>query len=318
MKTCLGAVLAAYSFVAAISFPGSEEKTTPLKVCLVSGALEYDSNASLASLQKHLEKHYHIVCTLAFRKSDSDLPGLENLDTCDVMVLFTRRLTIDGEQLRRVKEYCLSGKPLVGIRTASHAFENWLALDKEVLGGNYQNHYPAGPVTKVELKARDHPILAGVNPFQSPGSLYKNTGLAGDVDVLLAGSIPGHTEPIAWTRAYKAGPSFTRRSGTKRISRTRTSCACLPTPCTGRPSGCRRRAEFASPRQETLNRAHSSRIPRSHRAVNPPLGDETGHVHRLEHQARAKQSTCGRSPLHRVPKNLLYSMTIPGSIAGSQ
>ena len=186
----------------------ADEIKAPLKVCLVSGALEYDSDASLISLQKYLEKHCHVTCSRAFRKTDSDLPGLENLNTCDVMVLFTRRLAIDGDQLERVKKYCLSGKPLVGIRTASHAFQKWLDLDKEVLGGNYQNHYPAGPPTLVELKAKDHPIMAGVKPFESAGSLYKNIGLAKDVDILLTGSIPGHTEPIAWTRSYKGGRIF--------------------------------------------------------------------------------------------------------------
>jgi type 1 glutamine amidotransferase len=211
MKACRlasGALLAACFL--ALGNSNADEKTGPLKVCLVSGALEYDSDASLATLQRYLEKHYHVTFSRAFRKSDSDLPGLENLDVCDVMVLFARRLTIDGDQLERVKKYCLSGKPIVGVRTASHAFQKWLDLDKEVLGGNYGNHYPAGPATTIATHegARNHPALAGVKLFQSAGSLYKNTGLAKDVDVLLTGSIPGHTEPIAWTRSYKGGRIF--------------------------------------------------------------------------------------------------------------
>src|SRR5205823_1007226 len=115
--------------------------------------------------------------------TDSDLPGLENLDTCDVMLLYTRRLTIKGEQLERVKKYVQAGKPLVGVRTASHAFQNWLALDKEVLGGNYKGHYNTGPIADIRIvdRAKDHPVLAGVKPFRSEGSLYKNTGLAKDV-----------------------------------------------------------------------------------------------------------------------------------------
>ncbi|MFO0964383.1 MAG: ThuA domain-containing protein [Gemmataceae bacterium] len=185
------------------------EKARPIKVCLVSGSVEYKSDETLPILQKYLERE-GAVCSRAFRKTDTDLPGLENLETCDVMVLFTRRLKIDGEQLDRVKKYCLAGKPIVALRTASHAFQNWLALDKEVLGGNYMNHYPEGPLCKVSIveKNKDHPILKGVKPFESKGSLYKNTGLAKDVTVLLEGSIPGHTEPIAWTRDYKGGRIF--------------------------------------------------------------------------------------------------------------
>src|SRR5262249_18003292 len=43
----------------------------------------------------------------------------------------------------------------------------------------------------------------------SIGSLYRNTGVASDVDVLLTGSIPGgHSEPVAWTRVVHGGRVF--------------------------------------------------------------------------------------------------------------
>ena len=70
--------------------------TKPLKVCLVSGSLEYKSDESLAAFQVYLEKHSDIRCTRAFRQTDDNIPGLENLDSCDVMLLFARRLTISG------------------------------------------------------------------------------------------------------------------------------------------------------------------------------------------------------------------------------
>src|SRR6185295_1072862 len=68
----------------------------------------------------------------------------------------------------------------------------------------------AGPLcdVKIEPAAAKHPILKGVQPYKSEGSLYKNTGLAKDVDILLTGSIPEHTEPIAWTRNYQGGRVF--------------------------------------------------------------------------------------------------------------
>jgi putative membrane-bound dehydrogenase-like protein len=182
----------------------------PLKVCLVSGSLEYESDASLSAFQKYLESNYNVKCSRAFRKTDNDLPGLENLETCDVVLLFTRRLTIDGKQLEMVTKYCKAGKPIVGVRTASHAFQNWLQLDKEVFGGDYKNHYKAGPLCEVRIveKAKEHPILAGVKPFKSVASLYRNPDLAKDVEVLLTGTIPEHTEPIAWTRLHNGGRVF--------------------------------------------------------------------------------------------------------------
>jgi putative membrane-bound dehydrogenase-like protein len=188
----------------------SNSGTKKLKVLLISGSLEYKSDETLAEYQKYLEANYPVQCVRAFRKTDTDLPGLENLDTCDVAVFFTRRLQIDGEQLERIKKYATSGKPIVGIRTASHGFQKWLNMDKEVLGGNYQNHYGQGLKCEVSIveSGKDHPVLKGVKPFSTNGGLYKNPDISKDVTVLLTGSIPEHTEPIAWVREYKGGRIF--------------------------------------------------------------------------------------------------------------
>jgi len=191
------------------SAPQAGEKK-PLRVCLIAGAKEYDADKSLPILQKHLESKYDVICSRAFATSETDLPGLENLAKSDVVVLFTRRLKLKGDQLDLLKGYCQSGKPLVGIRTASHAIQTWLDLDHEVLGGNYMNHYKEGPPTEIKIVdgAKSHPILKGVHPYKSKGSLYKNKGLAKDVDILLTGTIPEATEPIAWTRQYKGARIF--------------------------------------------------------------------------------------------------------------
>jgi type 1 glutamine amidotransferase len=185
-------------------------KAEPLRVCLVSGSVEYKSDESLSAYQSILERDGRVACSRAFRRTDEDLPGLEALETCDVMLLFTRRLKIDGEQLERVKAYCAAGRPIVGVRTASHAFQNWLALDREVLGGNYKGHYPDGPVTETTITelGQQHPILQGVEPMKSVGSLYRNQGLAADSHVLMTGAIPEHTEPIAWHRMHEGGRVF--------------------------------------------------------------------------------------------------------------
>src|SRR6478609_6183510 len=130
----------------------AQDGKTP-RVCLVSGSLEYESNRTLPILQQRLEKK-GAACSRAFLegKDETHLPGLDNLDRCDVMVLFTRRLKLQGDDLERIKKYCLSGKPIVGIRTASHAVQTWLDLDKEVFGGNYMGHFGKG-ATQVKLAA---------------------------------------------------------------------------------------------------------------------------------------------------------------------
>jgi len=182
----------------------------PLKVCLVSGSFEYDSDKSLEALKKAAESRYNMRCTLLKATGWDNVPGLEALDSCDVALFFTRRLTISGEQLDKVKKYCTQGKPIVGVRTASHGFQNWLEMDKEVLGGNYNGHYDEGPVMEVKItdKGKQYPVLKGIASFRSRYSLYKNPDIPPDTEVLLTGSTPEHTEPVAWTRMNHGGRVF--------------------------------------------------------------------------------------------------------------
>jgi putative membrane-bound dehydrogenase-like protein len=189
--------------------PGASAPDLPqakkLKVCLLSGSFEYKSDESLAAFQKYLEANFPVECTRVSAKAEKDttLAGLEHLDTADVAVFFTRRLRLEGEALERVKKYAKSGKPIIGIRTASHGFQNWLEMDREVFGGDYQGHFGAKMACEVKIveKGKGHPVLAGVMPFTSNGSLYKNPTIAPDVAVLLTGTIPtGQTEPVAWVR----------------------------------------------------------------------------------------------------------------------
>jgi putative membrane-bound dehydrogenase-like protein len=174
-----------------------------LKVALVSGSFEYKSDDSLAALKKHLEANYPVECVMISAKAEKDLafPGLEQLDRCDAAIFFTRRLQIEGDSLERVKKFVKSGKPIVGVRTASHGFQNWLEMDKEVFGGDYKGHFGAGTSeVKPTEKGADHPILKGVAPFKTNGSLYKNPNVAGDATVLLRGSSGKESEPVAWAR----------------------------------------------------------------------------------------------------------------------
>ena len=188
--------------------PGAGPK---LKVLLVSGSLEYKSDESLAMWQKHLEATGRVEIIRAFRKTDEDIPGLiDGLARCDVAVFFTRRLKVSGEQLEAVKKYAGSGKPIIGIRTASHGFQNWLAMDKVVFGGDYGNHYghDLTPELSVTEAGQKHPILEGVRLRTATGGLYKNASVNKDVTVLLRGKIPEHTEPVAWTREVNKGRVF--------------------------------------------------------------------------------------------------------------
>lgn len=204
----LAGVLLAAS-IAAFAIPAS---AAPLKVCLVSGSFEYDSDTSLAAFRDYLEAEYDTECTLLKAAGWTDIPGLEALDGCDVALFFMRRLRLDGEQLDRIKAYCAAGRPLVAVRTMSHGIQTWLAFDKEVLGGNYQGHLGEGPTTEVLVKPHrtDHPVLDGVGPIRSRYSLYKTKPVAEDCDVLMFGRTPESDgpQPLAWTRLHNGGRIF--------------------------------------------------------------------------------------------------------------
>jgi type 1 glutamine amidotransferase len=120
-------------------------------------------------------------------------------------------------QLELLREYLKAGRPLVALRTTSHAFDirgtsppgcdQWPEFDAEVLGGNYHGHEADKLGTDVAIvpERSDHPLLSGVKParWHSTGSLYRTSPLAADATLLMTGSIDGKSEPLTWTRQYK-------------------------------------------------------------------------------------------------------------------
>ena len=181
-------------------------------VVLVSGEDEYHSAETLPVFAKFLETNSALKTIYLERQSKPDrIDGLEALERADLVIVFARRMTLPKDQLARFQKYFASGKPVIGLRTASHAFQNWLAFDAQVLGGNYGNHYGKDllPQIAVVPAAQGHPILRGVPAsFATAGSLYRNTPLPTNTTVLLTGSIPDHTEPVAWTHDYQGARVF--------------------------------------------------------------------------------------------------------------
>lgn len=181
-----------------------------LNLCMISGSFEYDSEESLGIFKEYVEKNFPVDVTFIVYKDEQDNISLEALETTDVLLVFTRRLETKDAELERFKNYCLAGKPIVGIRTASHAFQNWLDFDKVVLGGNYQGHYGHGPKAPVTFSeaGKKHPVLDSVNEFTSHGSLYANTPIADDTTLLMTADNSEHVEPVSWVRLNNGGRTF--------------------------------------------------------------------------------------------------------------
>jgi type 1 glutamine amidotransferase len=150
-----------------------------------------------------------------------NFPGLEVLSEADLVVIFCRRLALPKEQMDRIKNHLKQGKPLVGIRTANHAFsvreenipagyEDWWEFVPDILGAENRGYGPTELGTDVEVApgAQDHPILEGFKPseWHSEGNIYHVAPLLDkEAVVLLTGKAGDEiTEPIAWTR-YSEG-----------------------------------------------------------------------------------------------------------------
>ena len=119
----------------------------------------------------------------------------------DLVLVSVRRRTPPKEELDALRAHVAAGKPLVGIRTASHAFAPrdrkrpaegravWPEFDAAVLGGNYTGHLAADTpvVLRTAPGAGEHPILRGVDleRLAGNGGLYQTAPLAASTTPLL-------------------------------------------------------------------------------------------------------------------------------------
>jgi type 1 glutamine amidotransferase/nicotinamidase-related amidase len=182
----------------------------------------YGADKTLPAFAQMLREKYGCHCTVMHGQGGSDIPATGELEAADCLVLYIRRLALPKEQLDRIRKYLDSGKPLVALRTASHAFDvrgkagegraEWPEFDPQVLGGNYHGHGPNAAGTDVAIVAgqADHPVLRDLTPakWQSAGSLYYTAPVAPDATVLMTGALDGRVEPLTWTRTYKGGRIF--------------------------------------------------------------------------------------------------------------
>jgi len=156
----------------------AQDPPAKLKVCLVSGSEEYHSDATLAAFQRDLEAKYNVACVLLKARGESELPGLESLDKCDVAVFFTRRLKIDGEDL-----------PVAPIGTSAQleagqvaiAIGNPLGYENTVTTGvvsGLGRQITASDATQTSAETLNNLIQtdAAINPGNSGGPLVNSAG----------------------------------------------------------------------------------------------------------------------------------------------
>jgi nicotinamidase-related amidase/type 1 glutamine amidotransferase len=192
------------------------------RVVIVMAEDEYRTNETLPSFAlARLGKEFALSYVHANEKERFDLPGIEALDEADVALFSVRRRVLPKEQMEVIRKYIASGKPVIGIRTTSHAFSlrgekppegkvAWETFDPEVIGGHYTGHHGNDVKTTIVAAAgaADHPILRGIeiSKLLGFGSLYRSAPLLETATPLLVGSIPGKpAEPVAWVNRRKDG-----------------------------------------------------------------------------------------------------------------
>ncbi len=200
-------------------FRFKEDKRPHLAILI--GEDEYHTEDTLPAFAlEQLGKDFRVSVVYASVPRPNEFPGLDVLDEADLALISIRRRTLPEDQLARIRAFVAAGKPIVGIRTASHAFSlrsgtapkghaEWREFDATVLGGHYTNHYGAEEKTTIAIKpGQKHPILAGVpdGDIAVAGTLYKTAPLSAKATPLVLGRVEGkNAEPVAWTHTHAGG-----------------------------------------------------------------------------------------------------------------
>lgn len=218
------------------------------RIVFVTGDEEYRSEESMPAMARILAQRHGFQCTVLFAidpktgnigpKVDNNIPGLEALEKADLMVVFTRFRHLPDDQMEKFVNYVNSGRPIIGVRTATHAFSydkfptdkyaewGWRGPSKEfhggfgrqVLGETWVDHdggYRTQSTRGIFVpEMKNHPILRGVDSIWGPCHAYKVNALEGDSRSLVMGQPlvglspddkPDDTKPplpIAWIKSY--------------------------------------------------------------------------------------------------------------------
>jgi hypothetical protein len=170
----------------------------------------------------------------------NNIPGLQHLKDADLVILATRFRELPDWQMQYVVDYFKSGKPVIGLRTATHAFAygqgkeskfaDWSynsskwpgGFGQQVLGETWVSHHGkhGSQNTRgvIHPGAESNPILRGVKDVWGPTDVYGVTHLPSDATVLLdgqvlkgmkpedgpvTGGVNDPLMPLAWIKDYE-------------------------------------------------------------------------------------------------------------------
>ncbi len=244
-----------------VRYEGGEGPGQGKHIVLVSGDEEYRSEEALPHLGRILAKHHGFTCTVLFAvnpetgeidpNNRANIPGLEALAEADLMIIATRFRELQDEQMAHIDAYVNSGRPIIGLRTATHAFNtkadskyahyNWRSkaegweggFGRRILGETWINHHGqhGKQATRGMLvdEKKDHPILNGIADGEifGPTDVYGvRLPLPGDSQPLVLGQVVAGMNPedpaaegpknnpmmpVAWIKTYEGAEGKTGR-----------------------------------------------------------------------------------------------------------
>lgn len=212
-------------------------------IVFIASDHEYRSEETLPALARILARRHGFKCTVLFgldetgaiKPGHNNVPGMEALESADLMVVFTRFQNWPADQMKHFVGYLERGGPIVGLRTATHGFkipgdspfaqysngyggaEYKDGFGRQVLGEKWAGHYGGNHRSSTRLDIvpamKEHPILRGVKqmwvqcggyfadplqPSQVLAMAQPLTGMEPDSPADAAKKpVPG-----AWTRSY--------------------------------------------------------------------------------------------------------------------
>jgi len=238
-----------------VVYDGFEGPGSGKHIVFVTGDEEYRSEEAMPQMAKILAKHHGFKCTVLFAinketgkihpDTTDNIPVLQALETADLMVIFTRARQLPDEQMKYIVDYINSGKPIIGLRTATHAFryprdsrspykkygrgiEGFEGgFGRQVIGETWVDHWgDHGEESTRGIIAddmKDHPIVRGCDDIWGPTDVYEVSTLHGDSKPVIMGQVlrgmtpgsPPNTDkkqmPVAWIKSYTGDTGNTAR-----------------------------------------------------------------------------------------------------------
>jgi len=217
-----------------VTYKGKSGPGKGKHIVFISGDEEYRSEEGLPLLAKILAVRHGFKCTVLFAVDPAtgeinpnypkNIPGTEALHSADLLVILTRFRDLPDAQMKPIDDYLKAGKPVIGLRTATHAFNipkgktyshygngyngemmEWTdGFGRLVLGEKWISHHGSHRNESTRglfaPEARGNPLLNGIKD----GEIWGDTDvygvrlpLPGDARPLVLGQVLKRKGPIA-------------------------------------------------------------------------------------------------------------------------